>query len=168
MSNFEDDPFRSPTHTPSGYGEHELPSNDGRGLVVAVAVINYVFGGLSLACGICTGVLGGSVVGMVLAAMNNNPQIDPDAKLGMGAVSIFILAIAGIQVLVGLLILLAGYGLQTFREWGRILTVVLAVISGLLGLLSLLSLSPFGLLQLGYAIFALVVLLNPNYTRDFR
>ncbi len=160
MSNFEDDPFRSPTSPPAG--------DDGRGLVMAVAVINYVFGGLSLTCGICTGAFGGSLMGLAFAAISNSSQVDPEAKIGIGIASVFVLAIAGIQVLVGLLILLAGYGVQAFREWGRILTIVLAIISALLGLMSLSSLSPFGLVQIGYAIFALVVLLNPNYTRDFK
>ncbi|WP_146118788.1 hypothetical protein [Blastopirellula marina] len=160
MSSFENDPFRSPTHSPSGDG--------GRGLIMAVAVINYVFGGLSLACGICAGAFGGSVIGLAFAAIRNDPQVDPDAKFGMGIMSVVIVAIAGIQVLSGVLILLAGYGVQNYREWGRILTIVLAVISGVIGLLSLLLLWVFGLLQIGYAIFTLIVLLNPSYTRDFR
>lgn len=160
MSNFEDDPFRSPTHTPSG--------DDGRGLIMAVAVINYVFGGLSLACGICAGAFGGSVIGLAVAAISNDPQVDPQAKVSVGIVSVVIMAIAGIQVLCGLLILLAGYGVQNFREWGRILTIVLAVISGVLGLLSLVVFWVFGLLQIGYAIFTLIVLLSPTYTRNFR
>lgn len=160
MANFDNDPFRSPEPQQSG--------DNGRGLVMAVAVINYVFGGMCLACGVCTGVLGGGAMSFVLAEMGNSPQIDPEAKVGIGIASAVILAIAGVTSFVGLLTLIAGFGVQKFREWGRILTIVLAVISALLGILSLLSLSPVGLVQIGYAVFALVVLLNPNYIREFK
>lgn len=167
MSNFEDDPFRSPDHS-SIYDHRDLPENEGRGLIVAVAVINYIFGSVCLTCGLCSGVLGGSLIGVIFAAINNNPQAEPEAKIGAGAVSIAIMAVAGAVVICGLFILLAGYGVQQFREWGRILTVVMAVVSGLLGLVSFFLFGPFGLLQIGYAIFVMVVLLNPRYTRDFK
>ncbi|RCS49161.1 hypothetical protein DTL42_11500 [Bremerella cremea] len=168
MSNFEDDPFRSPADNPAGYEGREQPRDDEHGLIVAVAVINYIFGSLCLMCGVCSGVLGGSVLGIIFAAIGNDPQFGPDAKMGMGIASMAVVLLAVIQVLIGLLVLLAGYGVQCFREWGRILTVVLGIISGLVGLLALSSLNIFGLLQIGYAIFVLVVLLNPRYTRNFR
>lgn len=158
MTDFENDPYRSPMEAPSG--------DDGRGLITAVAVINYVFGGLSLSCGICFGVLGGGALAMVFAG--GGAQMDDPAKMGFGIASAILIAMTAVQILVGLLIVLAGYGVQNYRQWGRILTIVLAAISGILGLLWLLQLSPIGLLQVGYAIFALVVMLNPQYTKEFR
>lgn len=165
MTDFDNDPYQSPPHTP---GMYPTGNNQGPGLITAVAVMNYVFGGLSLACGVCTGVLGGSVLGVLLTAMSNDPQVEPGAKLGMGIASAVIIVITVIQLLVGLLIVLAGYGVQNYRQWGRILTIVLAVISALLGVAGLLQLNPFSFVQLAYAIFALIVMLNPEYTKDFR
>ena len=131
MNDFENDPYRSPMEVPSG--------DNGRGLITAVAVINYVFGGISLSCGLCTGVLGGGTLGMLLAGVGGGPPMDDQAKLGIGIASAIFIVMIAIQVLVGLLIILAGYGVQNYRQWGRILTIVLAVISGLMGVFGTLA-----------------------------
>ncbi|PQO47890.1 hypothetical protein [Blastopirellula marina] len=157
-NDFENDPFRSPMEAPSG--------DSGRGLITAVAVVNYIFGGLCLSCGVCFGVLGGGVLALFLAG--DGPQMDEPAKMGVGIGAAVIIGMMAVQMLVGLLVILAGYGVQNYRQWGRILTIVLAVVSALLGVFSLLQLSPIGLLQIGYAVFALVVMLNPHYTKEFQ
>jgi hypothetical protein len=65
--------------------------------------------------------VGGTVLGAMLAAGHSSPLAGMGLLVGMvGAVFfLFYAAIAGV----------AGYGLWTLREWGRILSIALAVLS---------------------------------------
>ena len=165
VSQFSDDPFRSPAapqdmHQPGG------PGNPG--MILAVAVINYIFGGLQVACGACTIVFGAGFTQMMMAAAQDDPNFDLEQKAAMRIMTIVIIAFGAINALLGVPVILAGYGVQSYRQWGRILTIVLAGIAGLFGLLSLVSLSPVCLVYGGYAIFTLIVLLNSDNARLFR
>ncbi len=66
-------------------------------------------------------VVGGTVLGAMFAAGHSSPLAGMGLLVGMvGAVFfLFYAAIAGV----------AGYGLWTLREWGRILSIALAVLS---------------------------------------
>ncbi|MBI1247246.1 hypothetical protein GC197_05300 [bacterium] len=166
MSQFDDDPFRSPN--PTTHYPPQQPPQGSKPLIITIAVINYVFGGLQLACGACVAIFGAGFMQVIMAAAQENQKFDANDKAAVGVMTAVVIGVGVITGLLGLPLILAGYGVQTQREWGRILTIVLAGISGLLALLSLMSLSPVGLIYAAYTIFTLVVLLNPDNARMFR
>ena len=170
MSQFDDDPFRSPANpapAPSQFSPQQ-PSQGSKPLIITIAVLNYVFGGLQLACGACFAIFGAGMMQMVLAAAEQDQRMNADDKAVAGVLTAVFIGVGVVAALLGLPLILAGYGVQTQREWGRILTIVLAGLSGLLALLCLISLSPVGLVYAAYTIFTLVVLLNPDNARMFR
>lgn len=162
------DPFASPNPTPSYSSGSFGDGSNVDGVLTAVAVVNYLFGGAQILCGACLGILGGSLFGMLGIAAGQDPDLDPEARIGFGVVTGMFVLLGIILALLGLPSILAGYGIQKRAQWGRILTIVLGVLAALAALAQLLSLSPLGLFHLGYAIFVLVVLFNPKYAAAFR
>ena len=162
------DPFASPSPAPSYSSGPFGDDSDGDGVLTAVAVVNYLFGGMQVLCGLCMSALGGSFFGVMGIAAEQNGQLDPEARVGFGIATGFVIVIGIIVALMGLPSILAGYGVQKRAQWGRILTIVLGVLAALSALAQLFSLSPLGLIHLGYAIFVLVVLFNPKYADRFR
>lgn len=96
-------------------------------------------------------VVGGSVVGAMFGAGHGGA-----AGLGLG---LFVGVLGGAFVLVfALIAIVAGYGVWTFREWGRILCIVLAVISILLSLPGLLLMHlHFGFFFGGFRLFRIAL-----------
>ncbi|GAA4426232.1 hypothetical protein [Bremerella cremea] len=165
MSQVNDDPFKSPT---ASQQMHRPPGEGNSGLILAVAIINYVFGGLQLACGACTIIFGAGFSQMMIAVANEDPNFNAEGKAAMGLITVFVIAFGVVTALLGLPVILAGYGVQCRREWGRILSIVLAVIAAFFGVVSLVGMSPICLVYGGYAIFTLIVLLNSDNARMFR
>ncbi|HUH64579.1 MAG TPA: hypothetical protein VLZ50_16345, partial [Terracidiphilus sp.] len=88
--------------------------------VVLIAIYHFLSAAFLIFLAIALGV-GGTVLGAMFAN-GHNSRI---AGLGM-----LVGALGAVAVLVGAAIVaLAGYGIWALREWGRILSVVLAVIS---------------------------------------
>jgi hypothetical protein len=133
-------------------------------MVTAVAVVNFVLGGLNALCGGLLLLGGGVAAGAgATGAVGGEPEAAAAATIVGG-----VLIVLGILVLLlSLPTIIAGVGIVKRRQWGRILTLILGGISGVLGLLSLIALQPGGLLQLAYAIFVFVVLLNEKYAAEF-
>ena len=85
--------------------------------------------------------------------------------------NVAVMVYLAIIVVLGVLVLLAGYGLIKRRQWGRILSLVLAVLSGLLVAMFIKSFDPrllgqtlfYGL----YSVFNFVILLNPRFAAEF-
>jgi hypothetical protein len=167
--------------------EEEFPSEERPrrrrrgGAVTAVAVINFVFGGLALVCG--CGAIG---FGGLFSALSGNPEfkkqieqaakqaekqqgkaIDPQAKeiLESGKVGPAVIAAGAIALAIGVAIIIAGIGVIQRRSWGRILTLVLGV------LWILASLYPFSIynliLPVIYCIVVFSILLNSKYAAEF-
>lgn len=154
------------------------------GAVTAVAVCNFVLGGLYAVCGVILMAAMGVVAKMFggaieeAAAKSGDPQVAKAAEGG----GIFAM-IAGFGVAVGLCVLvvfalpliLAGVGVVKRRQWGRILTLVMGAILGLLGLISLFFSLKGGvgagivgdLILVGYGVLAYVVLLNAKNAAEF-
>lgn len=167
MSPFEDDPFRSPAATQTS--AHNSPSGEANtGLIIAVAIINYVFGGLQVGCGACLAIFGATFTQMMGGIIEQDQQMSPEDQAALGIMTAVFIGMGVVFALTGLPMLLAGYAVQCQKEWGRILTIVLAGISALMAILMLMGLNPLGLFFAGYSIFTLVVLLNSNNARAFK
>lgn len=168
------------------------PSRNGG--VTAVGIVTMVIGGLQVlaGCGCVVGgilfVTGGAAAGQ---AMNQDPRFQ---QQGMGNMFAGFGAVGGVMMFVGAVIvfaiaalhLWAGSGVLKRQAWARVVTLILASISGLFGLLGLLTLGQalFGafrppaaslagnavaiLLYLGYAVLCYAVLLSPSASREFK
>jgi len=110
------------------------------GIVTAVAVVNYILGGVGVVSCIII-----AVIGMLFGA-----TFDDIPYVG-GAIVIF--AIVGIVICS--VYLVAGWGIQNREQWSRMLTIVLGILAVLSG-------------NLPYGIFVLVVLLNKENAAEFR
>ncbi|HEV3116842.1 MAG TPA: hypothetical protein VGY58_07310, partial [Gemmataceae bacterium] len=114
------------------------------GAVTAIAVIDFVLGGLQVLCGLLFMVFGGTIAGFLGGAMKAQVQKAGDPQAAQAAQGLAGLLIAWAAVLgacimlVGVPLIVAGIGVLNRRQWGRILTLVLV---GLMTLLSLISIS---------------------------
>jgi hypothetical protein len=102
------------------------------GSVTGVGVISIILGSLLLLCGLCV-TLGGVAAGAGGAGMRG-PGMFP-AQMAAG---ILIFIAIGILVL-GALYLAGGIGCLQRRQWGRIMTLIMAGFSGLLGVLQIIN-----------------------------
>jgi len=162
-------------------GEYDRPARKS-GAVTAIAIINFVFGGLQVVCGLLLMVAGafiGKLLGDVAAGAPPPQGMDPEAakqiqQLGQAGGGMF----AGFGALFGVCIMLfaiptilAGVGVMNRRQWGRILTLVLGALAGLSALASLSAL-PKGIPNIvisgGYCVLVYVILLNKQYAAEFR
>lgn len=154
-------------------------------------MLNYVMGVLNLSCGGCFAVVGvfffasfyahnsqmNSAFHEIQQEMQELDDGDMEVpfptesevfELGtMGLAEWLLVALVMILAFLGISSLLAGYGVQRRRPWGRILTIVMAGLCCILALLHLINLSPFALLYGGYAIYAMVILLQAHYAEEF-
>jgi DNA-directed RNA polymerase subunit RPC12/RpoP len=158
---YSDNPFDAPQTANIGgavYGQ--APRS---GVVTAVAVVNYVVAGLQLMCGLAFmafGLLGARMLRNA-AAQNPNVQIN-----GVN-VGLIVVIVGVVWLALAVPMLLAGYGVQKRRNWGRVLSLILAGLAALGGVFQLLALNPAVLFSAGYAIFLFVVLLNEKYAAEF-
>lgn len=120
------------------------------GAVTAVAIVNFIVGGLSMFCGLLIGVLGGAAGAMLGAGMDGAmenarrtsggmgvPGGGPSG-LGVGAVLGGIAIVMGIiTFLMGVPTVIAGIGVLKRQQWGRILTLILGGLSVAFGLFAL-------------------------------
>jgi hypothetical protein len=158
------------------------------GLVTALAVINFVLGGLSIICGLLlflggafltsAGGAGGEFERQFEQKMREQGVEVKGGQIGgktVQAIGAIVMIIATVTLLWGAGAIAGGVGLIGRRNWGKILTLVLAGVAGVLAILSLIQTfqggGAMGLLNVviyvGYAVFAFVVLLNPQISREF-
>lgn len=132
------------------------------GAVTAVAIVNFVLGGLSLLCGGIVLLGGAALMGLV------GKQGGAEEQAAAAALGGIALVIAVVMILLSLPTIIAGIGVINRRNWGRILTIVLGVLAGLLALLDLVTVNIFGLvIHAGYCVLVLVILLNQKYAAEF-
>jgi hypothetical protein len=143
------------------------------GAVTAVAIVNFVLGGLSILCGLFVALLGGFLASLTSGGggVIDQAKLDPSQKAALQqatAVSGLIIAVAIAVILVGVLRIVAGVGVIQRRQWGRILTLILGGLSAVLGILDFISGNPIGaVLDIAYAVFVFVVLLNAKFAAEF-
>lgn len=159
------------------------------GAVTAVAILGIVLGSMALVCGACVGLGGafmGSFQGDIQKAMAKAGQRDPNiakAAADLARIPIWWVVVVGVlDSLRGGLLLVGGIGTLKRTNWGRWLLLVMSVggvlmvIVGLVGNLALGMNDPqqyfsvcFSLLmQVGFAVFAFVILLNAKNVREFQ
>lgn len=165
------DPTASP-YQPTASPPGPPPPSSRSGAVTAVAVVNFTLGFLQLLCGGCVAFGGGALAGFASQMSQQDPDLDPQsaemleraAQIGGG----LIIALGIAYLLLGVMLLVAGYGVMNRRSWGRVLTLVLGAIAGILAVLALASGEWFGgTANLAYAVFVYVILLNSRYAAEF-
>ena len=156
-------------------GDYE-PRPRWSGAVTAVAVVNFVLGGLTMLFGLLVLLMGTAITGYVINTVKNPPpgadpaqakQAQDALAAGGGAIGIVVGAMGICSMIFGVPQIIAGIGVIKRRQWGRILTLVLAAMSGIIALLSVFALSPTIIVHAGYCIFAFVILLNRRYAAEF-
>jgi hypothetical protein len=161
------------------------------GQVMAIAIVNFVLGGLALLGGLC-GLIGSMLVGSAATSM---PRIQAQglppevadkmakefgkAQAAMGGAVGWIVTLLLILSLINLLwgagAITAGIGLLNRRSWGRLLALILAGVAGGLALLSLVPVFMGGgasnlvsvVLYAAYAAWVFIVLMKPEVQREF-
>ncbi len=158
---------------PDDYGGRPLMRS---GAVTAVAIVNFILGGLQTLFGLIVMIAGPAALAFITGvaaeattqgqAQGGLSAADAEkvkqlAAAGGGLFAV-IAGLIGICFMVfGIPQLLAGFGVMGRRQWGRILTIVMGILSICFGLLNLLSANIVSLaINLGYGIFVLVVLFN--------
>ncbi|TMQ32253.1 MAG: DUF2127 domain-containing protein [Planctomycetota bacterium] len=147
------------------------------GAVTAVAIVNFILGGLYVLCGLLVMIFGGVFAAMITGAINSNPQnvADPQAQQAAKAVG-GVMGVAAVWAGVCMMIfaaptIIAGIGVLNRRQWGRILTLILGALSGLGALLNLTGLPrslPNIIVAGGYCALVYVILLKKEYAAEFR
>ena len=146
------------------------------GAVTAVAVINFVLGGLEILLGLLIMILGPAILGFALSQVDTSKMTPEQAKQvkqvatqGGGFLAV-VTGIMGICIMVfGVPMIIAGIGVIKRRQWGRVLTIVLGSISIAFAVLNLIGLNIIGVLvNGGYAVLVFVILLNKQYAAEFR
>jgi len=90
--------------------------------VKVVAVLNIVLGGMGLLAALVVLIVFGGAAGIV----GSQADRAPDAEAAAGIVAIIGGAIFVVALVISLPCVIAGFGLLKFREWARILTIVLS------------------------------------------
>jgi hypothetical protein len=140
------------------------------GIVTAIGVVNFVFAGLNLLCGLLA-LVGGAIAGAVVskaASESASTEANQATVAVSGAIGLIIIVMAVLGLIMGALMLAAGLGIVKRRKWGRMLTLILGGLSALMAVLSLVQFNIVGvLLQGGYAGLVLAVLLQKKHADEF-
>jgi len=150
------------------------PSGEKSAAVTIVAIVNFVFAGLQLLCGMLVTLAGGLFAGAVGTLAARAEKVDPEAATAAGLVSALIIGYGVTVLLVGALMIVCGVGIIKRASWARVLTLILGGIAGVLAVFSLVSLCRGNvpsivpvLLDSGYCALVFIVLLNRRYAEEF-
>jgi len=146
------------------------------GAVTAVAVVNFVVGGLLVASCAASMIVGPEAIAQILSSLDTKGlppekvrQINEIAANKDGVLTIAAGIVGACFMSIGLPAIIAGVGVLKRRKWGRILTIVLGSISILFAVLNLLALNILGILiDVAYTVVVFVILLNKKYAAEFR
>jgi len=133
-------------------------------MVTAVAVVNFILGGLNALCGGLLLLSGGVVAGVGAARAAGGGAEGAAAATVIGGL---LVVLGVVSLILSIPTIVAGVGVLKRRQWGRVLTLILGGLSGLIGLSLLIRMQAGGLLQLAYCVFVYVVLLNSKYAAEF-
>jgi hypothetical protein len=148
------------------------------GGVTAVAVVNFVLGGLAILCGLLA-FLGGAILsgaGSVSKEMEAEMRKKGvEVKSGdIQAAGNLVMIVSFVTIGWGVCAIIGGIGLIGRKQWGRMLTLILAgvaVILALFGLYQTVSVSAMNILNVliygGYAALVFIILLKPQVAQEF-
>jgi len=112
-------------------------SSGGDGLRISSSILGFVIAALDIVCGIGLLFIGGTVADLIMGAgakaPGNRANVGQVAAIGSGA---FIGCGLGMALL-GILYIIGAIGLLQKRTYGKIITIITAVISSILGLFAL-------------------------------
>jgi len=154
------------------------PMGQRSGAVTAVAIINYILGGLSVLCGILLMVaftMFASLLGGAAAeAGKNDPRAAEAAGGLMGMFAGMGVVLGACMLVFSAIYIFAGYGVMNRKQWGRILTLVLGALAGLGAVFALFSIGKApgsAIMQIaingGYCAFVYITLLNSENAAEF-
>jgi hypothetical protein len=147
------------------------------GGVTAVAVVNFVLGGLGILCGLLAFLVGGLLAGgggeMVEKEMKRQgKEFKADGGLATAGTIIMIASIIRIGWGAGAIV--GGIGLLGRKQWGRTLCLALAGVAAVLALLDLYATFAQGFSNIvavlfdgGYAAMVFIILLKPEVAAEF-
>lgn len=139
------------------------------GAVNAVAIVNFVLGGLRILAGSGMLFCGAALAALITGAAADGSVSSGDAGTAAAVVGVFVTVVAILIIATGIPMIAAGYGVHKRAPWGRILTLVLGGLSGIFAIFSLLSFNIVGIvIEGGYCAMAFAILLNPEYAAEFR
>jgi hypothetical protein len=162
-------------------GQYGMPPAAGAprsGGVTAVAIVNFVLGGLAILCGLL-GFLGGAVLS---GASTLTKEMEAEMKKKGVEVKSGELQSAGTKAMIQSLVSLAwgagaivgGVGLIGRKQWGRSIALILAGVAVLMGLFALYQMfaeSFMNILSLliygGYAALVFIILMKPESQAEF-
>jgi hypothetical protein len=143
--------------------------------VVLIAIYHFLTAALLMTIGLVLAV-GGSMLGAFLGStMNSHSATGAGLGLLLGVVG------AAVFFVFGLVAIVAGYGIWTMREWGRILSIVLAALALLFALPGLMFMlvpthfflggflfGGFGLIRIVISVLIIWYLVQPNVRAIFQ
>jgi len=140
------------------YGAERRGPTRKSGAVTAVAIINFIIGGLNAIFGILIVALGG------LAFMASSAL---DSQKAMEASSI-VMAVGVLYLFFGAFAIIAGIGVIMRQNWGRVLTLIMGFLALITAIMSIPAQLYIGLLlNGGYAVFVIIVMFNRKYGAEF-
>jgi hypothetical protein len=148
------------------------------GAVTAVAVVNFILGILNVVCGVVLFVAANWIIGLFTGAgaqatQGMSPEEAQKAQEALGLLGKFGTAagaiLGGCSLVFGLLYIFAGVGVMGRKQYGRILTIILGILSAIVAVVNLISFNLIGLVVSGgYAVFVLIVMFSGKYAAEFR
>jgi hypothetical protein len=168
----------------AGIYDRPLGAPERSGAVTAVAVVNFVAGGLALMCGLLM-----LFTGAVLTSAGSNPEIQErierelrrkgstmtadEAGKAAATVGALALILAVVILLWGAGAIAGGLGLLQRRKWARLLTCGLGGVAATLALLSLYQTFAEGAINIiavlffaAYAVTVFILLLKPDVVNE--
>lgn len=144
--------------------QQQQQSNGSNGNVTAIAVLQFIFGGVIILFGLLLAILGGSISSIVGQQFS---QFGGETWGTLGAVMFIVIGLT--MALFGVPSIIAATGLIRYKEWGRIFTLVMATIAGISAVFSIIDLDLMGaLLTGGFCAYAWAMLTRPHIIALFR
>ncbi len=133
-------------------------SPQGNGNVVALSVLQIVYGGLLVLGGLFVALIGGfasAAIGKAFA------EYGGESWGALGAAMFVVIGM--VMIALGALPIVSGIGLMKYRNWGRIFTLVMATLAGLGALMSLFDADIVAaLVPGGFCAYAWIILTRPH------
>jgi hypothetical protein len=149
----------------SSVGTRTSARGKGSPAVQYLAIATYIIGSIQALFGILFMVFGAGLAALFTGAAASSGDAEAAQAAGAigGIMTAFFVGIGIFIIVLSIPTFVAAYGLMQRKQWGRILTLILAALTGLSGVASF----PAGIISIGYAVWAFIVLLDKKYAAEF-